>query len=193
MEFHRRFNQDGSCEIICVICFQTVGIAKGNAAAKEIEARHICRLDAVPDASASERISRSGLSAVLQYIDTPTRVPAIAQRLPLPLVSLTVALFLYALPTAVEWIVTRRTNPWVGSIILGDLVGCACLATIFRMPRTGVLLYVLLTGCEAFLYEFRLISATTLAWIVDIVPMLVVAGLIVRSRLTAALHQRALA
>ena len=61
-------------EIVCVMLITTVAIAEGNAAAKEIEARHICRLDAVPDASASStNLQKRPISRAAIYRHSHTR------------------------------------------------------------------------------------------------------------------------
>jgi len=170
MNYHRRFSEDGACEIICIGCFETIGIAKSGAAAKEIEAQHVCGKKPILTIPAN-----SGPATALKFIEPVARIPAIARGLHLLGTLLAAGLFLYALPTELEWVASHHVNSWFAIILPGDLTGCVCLAVAFRMRRTGVLLYVLLTACEAFLYSARVVSADALLWVVDLVPTLVVA------------------
>lgn len=90
------------------------------------------------------------------------------------------ALITYVLPTVVELIAAHDPGFGFGVIVFGDLTGCACLAALLGMPMFGVVLYVLLSVFEACLYFTGVLSATTMAWFVDILPTLVVAGRIAR-------------
>ncbi len=58
-----------------------------------------------------------------------------------------------------------------------------CLIAVFKMRRAGLFLYLFLTACESGLYAFHIVAASALLWIVDLVPTLVVAGIILRRRL----------
>jgi hypothetical protein len=52
------------------------------------------------------------------------------------------------------------------------------------MRRTGLYLYLVLTACEGSLYAFHVVRANALLWMVDIVPTLAVAAIILRVRLS---------
>ncbi len=176
MDYHHRYKEDGSYEIICTRCFLTVGLAAGHAVARMLEAQHIC-----PKAnSASVAPAPSG--------DHPEAIPgelssqparslrfvATAKETHFALLFVAVILAFYALPTGLEVIATTYLGPWAGTIFLGDFCGCVCLATIFKLRRTSVILYAVLTIGEAALYASRLLPASALLWITDVVPTIVV-------------------
>ena len=86
---------------------------------------------------------------------------------------------LYVLPTVIKLLAARHLNPWLAIILPGDLAGCAWLFGVFKMQKTGLILYLLLTACEGCLYVSNTVSADALIWIADVVPTLIVAGIIV--------------
>ena len=92
------------------------------------------------------------------------------------------ALITYALPTIVELVAARDFHLGLVTLLFGDVVGCACLATFLEMPVFGVALYLLLTAVEAWLYYTGLLSPGHLAYFVDLVPMAVVIRRILRLR-----------
>ena len=94
----------------------------------------------------------------------------------MPLTLLAVGFFLYALPTAIELLAIWHLSPWIVAVLFGDLTGCTYMATVLKMPRTGVLLYLTLTVCEGLLYMSHRIPPTLLVWIVDLVPAIVTAS-----------------
>jgi hypothetical protein len=106
----------------------------------------------------------------------------------IPFAYVTIVFFAYALPTAVEFIATQHFNPWIASILPGDIVGCLCLAAIFKLRRTAVLLYLTLTVLEALFFQLDLVSAHALIWIVDLVPTLVLLRLAAHIRGDAPPH-----
>lgn len=191
MNYYRRYDEDGNCEVICTRCFATVGVASGSNAARRMEALHVCRKktdreesNVIPinrDAGGSPEAAMSGggffpFSAKLKDLNAWVLFPA-------------VVLLLYALPTVLELAATKHFNPWFAVILPGDAVGCAFLITVFKRPRTGIILYLLLTICEAALYEFHLVPVGDLIWIVDVVPTLVVSYLVLRGRIRSGLRQ----
>jgi hypothetical protein len=93
-----------------------------------------------------------------------------AKRLNLPLTFLSVGFFLYALPTSIELLAMWHLSPWIVGVLFGDLTGCTYMATVLKMPRTGVLLYLTLTVREGSLYKSHRLPPTFLVWIVDLVP-----------------------
>lgn len=96
------------------------------------------------------------------------------------------ALITYGLPTIVELVAARDFHLGLVTLIFGDLIGCACLATFLEMPVFGVALYLLLTAVEAWLYYTGALSPGHLAYFADLVPMVVVIRRI--GRLRAAAH-----
>jgi hypothetical protein len=99
------------------------------------------------------------------------------------LVLLTVVL-LYGLPTLAEYSVAHALNPWFSVILPGDLAGCAVMVGILRMPRTGVLTYLLLTSVEGLCcLSGGPLSTNQLVWLADLVPTLLVLTLVLRLRL----------
>jgi len=114
---------------------------------------------------------------------TMERVHRLSRRHPAAAL-LVVMLMLYVLPTLTELAIFHRVSPWMSVIVFGDLTGCVCLG-LLRMPATGLVLYLALGACEACLYAGGLIPANTLVWLVDVIPMLVVAGRLVYLRSTA--------
>jgi hypothetical protein len=93
-------------------------------------------------------------------------------------------LALYLVPTAMEIGASYALNPWLAVILPGDLIGCAVLAGLLRMPRTGILLYVLLTTLEGLSYAVNGAVRPDLCWFADLVPTLLVIGLVVRRKLS---------
>jgi uncharacterized membrane protein YgdD (TMEM256/DUF423 family) len=172
MNYHRRYHEDGSCEVICTRCFLTLGLAKQHRAAQEIETQHVC------GRTTGKELSRIHANAERLVFVIPGRL----RQLNIALLLLIVGVVLYALPTMVELAAAEHVSPWVATVLFGDFTGCACLAAVFKMRRTGLLFYLLLTGCEGALYASHTLSANALVWLVDLVPTLVVAGKIARLR-----------
>lgn len=193
MNYYRRYDENGNCEVICTRCFATVGIAGGFSDARKIEALHLCgrktnqdapkiiSIDSAvgrPPASFSNPVERMfGPSGKLKNLNTW-------------ILFLLAVLFLYAIPTVFELAATKHFNPWLAVILPGDAIGCACLITGFRMPRTGFALYLLLTICEAALYGSKVVATRDLIWLVDLVPTITVACLIMRTRMLHGIRHR---
>lgn len=184
MNYYRRYDENGNCEVICTRCFATVGTANDLSAARKIEALHVCGRNTDEDAPKIIAIDRAiGSSSTLPRVDSLFGAAVKLKAPNTPILFLVVLFFLYVLPTVLELLATKRFNPWLAVILPGDLIGCACLITVFRMPRTGVALYLLLTICEAALYGSKVVAARDLIWIVDLVPTVIVACLIMRTRM----------
>ena len=182
MDYHHRYNEDGSYEIICTRCFLTVGLAGGHAAARKLEALHICpRANSANAAPGFPDNHPDLIPRVLSSQPSRSlRLVATAKETHFALLFLTVIFVFYALPTALEFIATPYLGPWVGIIFCGDFCGCVCLATVFKLRRTSVILYTILTICEGFLYAGHLLPASALLWITDAIPTMVVVAKIVR-------------
>lgn len=99
----------------------------------------------------------------------------------LPFALLSVAFFIYGVPTALEFLAAQHLNPWIAVILPGDIVGCFWLAAVVKMRRTALLLYLALTASESCLYALGLVSSANLVWTTDLVPALFVAVMITRS------------
>jgi len=185
MHYHHRYLEDGKCEIICTRCFLTIGIAGRLLTIKKLEAEHVCALP--PRLTANSPEGTPPRASILQTGWLAACSNKLAS-LPLPLLLLAVPILLYALPTALELALSTGIDPWVTGIVLGDLGACACIYIIFRMPKTGVLLYLLLAALKFCLFSAQLISANTLLWLTDSIPALIVMARITSLRLHATEH-----
>lgn len=184
MQFYRRYHTDGSCVVICTQCFATLGSATRFAAADDMERRHICGRQRRAEFSDAALRSYPGYkdpveSSWARFMDYMRKLDAPRATL----LFLVMATIVYGFPTLIEFVLMGRVSPWVVSIVFGDMVGCACLAVVLRMPRTGVILYLALAVWEAWLFQTARITPSTLAWITDAVPTLVVGGRIAQLRL----------
>jgi hypothetical protein len=186
MNYYHRYDQDGNCEVICTRCFATVGIADGLSAARKFEALHVCgknKNQDTPKIIPIDRAISSSSESIFTRVDHLFGAAGKLKALNTPILFMAVVFLLYALPTVLELAATKHFNPWLAVILPGDVAGCACLITIFKMPRAGLALYLLLTICEAAFFGFHIVGAKDLIWIVDIVPTIAVTCLIMRARL----------
>jgi hypothetical protein len=183
MKYYRRYDKDGNCEVICTNCFVTLGMANQSVAIRRIEEGHICRERLI----VTKQKAYFALAETVECSQRPARHPfglSEGQKSQPFLIAILGALFfLYVMPTVGEFIAAQHVNPWLAIILPGDLLGCIWLTFAFRMQRTGVLLYLLLTGCESFLYLSHAVTVNMLVWIADSVPTLLVAVMIARSRM----------
>jgi hypothetical protein len=174
MYYHHRYQKDGNCEIICTRCFLTVGMARGLSAIKELETSHIC--------AARASLNRDLGNPANNVIRMPGKpLPDFSQKLaglPLPLLLAALPLVLYALPTALEVALSTQIGPWLASIVMGDLAACIFIFAVFKMRRTAVILYLLLTLSKIVLFQAHLLTTNGLPWITDVIPVLVVIGII---------------
>jgi hypothetical protein len=183
MDYYRRYRQDGSCEIICVSCFTTIGIAENSSMARGLEAEHSCHQKAGEKPSPPLPPTLHLPSAIMNAEKATPPWPSLALGWEPQFFGIAmVVIFLYFLPTAIERIAMDHANIWVSCILPGDLAGCLYLATALNKPRFAISLYLLLTILEGYLYIHHLLPARALFWVVDIVPTLVVAGLLVRGK-----------
>ena len=177
MEYFRRYDPDGSCVVICLRCFATIGTAGTVSAALTLENVHECARHSIAD---RKQASTGILSGVGTWRgDLSSRFLSTAARLQMPyaaLFFLAVFALLYAFPTVVEFAAVQYAVPTFGVILFGDLVGCICLATLLRSPFIAGALYVSLTFCELWLNSSGAVRREFLPWILDFVPTLVVVG-----------------
>lgn len=177
MEYFRRYNLDGSCVVICLRCFATVGTAGNVSAALTLENVHECVRHPAADRNQDSTAMLRGVKKSSE--DLPSRFLRSAARLQMPytpLFFLAIFLLLYAFPTLIELAAVRWAVPAIGIVLFGDLVGCLCLATILRAPFVASALYSLLTVCEIWLHSAGVVRRVFLPWTLDLVPTLVVAG-----------------
>jgi hypothetical protein len=185
MKYFRRYNPDGSCRIICLRCFATIGAAKNSPEVVDLEHQHVCRgqhavepnQQSIGNLRPVETFHPAGLSSVLDFA-ARLRGPDVV------LILTTTVLLLYGFPTIIELAAIHWGIPTVGIIVFGDLVGCACLATILRMPATGATLYLALLLCEIGLDSSGALPRPLLPWILDLVPTIAVTGKIASVRST---------
>ena len=177
MEYFRRYNPDGSCVVICLRCFATIGAAGNISAALTLENVHKCVRHPIADKNQVSTPILRGVETSRENLSS--RFLKSAARLQMPytlLFFLAIFLLLYAFPTVIELAAVRWAVPAIGIVLFGDLVGCACLATILRAPVVAGALYLLLTVCEFWLHSTGVVRRVLLPWILDLVPALVVAG-----------------
>ena len=184
MNYYRCYEKDGTCKVICTRCFLTLGVAHGVADLKRLEALHKCGWEplrnngcAIP---ACQRHKIWPLSA--SRIQPLFKTSGQRESLNALVMFAAAVLLLYVLPTAVELAASRHLNTWFAIIVPGDILGCVCLALLFKMYKTGAALYLFLTACESYLYMRNVISASLLVWLVDAIPTIVVTALILRQR-----------
>jgi hypothetical protein len=187
MNYFRRYDKDGNCEVICTRCFLTLGVASELAAVREIEALHTC--GRMTDHERFARMLDNEDSFSRQSTMILNRVERLFGKsgklgdLDLSIIFFSVVVLLYVLPTALELAAVQHLNPWLAVIFPGDLIGCAWLVAIFKLRRTGWFLYLTLTACESCLYVSHFMTANALVWVVDLVPTLAVLGMILHVRL----------
>lgn len=186
MNFYYLYDESGNYEVICTRCFTSMGIANGLNAARRIQAIHVCGRTAqvIPIGRDGRRPSKSIMSPVERLFGPSGKL----RNLNTSILFLAVVFLLYAVPTILEVAATKHLNPWLAVVLPGDVVGCACLITVFKMPRTGLILYMVLTICEAALYGLHMVAARELIWVVDLVPTVTAACLIMLVRIPNGLH-----
>jgi hypothetical protein len=184
MNYFRLYRKDGTLKVICSLCRSTVGIAGDSSTAAEIEARHRCCAGARSESRvvniARYQFATNATSSVILSGDcekhSDPRTPA-----NIILTLLSAAFFLYAVPTSLEFLAAQYFNPWLACILLGDLVGCVWLISIFKMRKTGLLLYVVLATLKTCMCVTQFIPSTTLFWITDAIPAVVIVSMIARA------------
>ena len=180
MQFYHRYHEDGSCKVICMDCYTTLGTGWDRDAVAGMEAGHVCgewkravasraRDERGEQQSDPRKAKREAAGSVWRRM--------LARQHPAILV-LFIAVLLYAVPTALEILARSHMNTWVAVILPGDLAGCVVLGAIEKMPRTAIALYLLLTGCECYWHVAHVMRGVTIAWIADLIPTLVVMGVL---------------
>jgi hypothetical protein len=191
LDYHRRYRQDGSCQVICTSCFATLGIAFNTLQARVIEEEHLCPVRIHGETQAQLSLCRSSAkTGALATDDLIQRFLAASprHRMYQPLAVLSAVAFLYALPTAFELLASQYLTVWLACIVPGNLAGCICIGAIFKRPRMAVLLYFTLAVLESYLLLFHLLPNTAFVWLVDVVPTLTVAALVIHTCRTAEVH-----
>jgi hypothetical protein len=183
MDYYHRYNHDGSYETMCTRCFSVLGRVHERTQLRLIESAHICPARRATRAGRrSDEGARNLSSSPRRNVfatQWPIRVKGNAMHTLLLLFSAVICL--YILPSAIEVVLMRRISGWVACVLFGDLIGCSVISFLCGLRKTGVLLYLLLTGCEASLYAVRILQRPLLPWIVDIGPTLTVVILIAGS------------
>jgi hypothetical protein len=178
MHYFQLHRKDGTSEVICSRCRVVIGTVNGATGSglgtPEIDAMHRCRVLTPPDRSTRTAL-RKRRRPMIRLIESQ-EMPQFNAGTNIPFAFLSVASFIYAVPTSLEFLANQYFNPWLAAIVFGDLLGCVWLAAIFKMRKTGLLLYLLLVVCKCCLCMLEVIPASTLFWITDLVPAVVVAG-----------------
>ena len=87
------------------------------------------------------------------------------------LTAIAVLAVFYGVPKVLEVFFIHAPMPLV---LFGDLIGCIAIARISW--KLGASLYVGLTGIQAALVQTEIIGPSTLLWMTDLVPALVLAA-----------------
>lgn len=185
MKYYYYYGKNGSCEVTCTRCFIKLGIATDLSAIRQLEARHICGETAAhdqdqarPESLLCEKKPVTAQYFIERFIGLPDKI-----KWPkMMFMFACIVVLLYALPTAGEFMAAQHLSPWLAIILPGNLLGCLCIAIVFRKYRTGTLLYLGLTVVEGWLYVSNILGQNELPWVVDVVPTFVVASLILRRR-----------
>lgn len=181
MNYYLLYRKDGTCEVICTRCFAKLGVAGQSDALREMEALHVCDRAVAPKHLHSI-VPIRGSSDTLLDTDQIRRILDSYGTRPAPnlwIALLSIISLLYVLPMVIKLLATRHLNPWLAIILPGDIAGCAWLFGVFKMQKTALILYLLLTACETCLYVSNIVSVDSLIWIADLIPTLIVAGIIV--------------
>lgn len=173
MKFYRRFYEDGSCRVICLSCYEMLGTGLDREAAERLGTAHVCREWVLAGGESGAR-----QAAEAEEMERPRRA-WLAGLHPMVLLPM-IALLFYAAPTGLEILARVHVNTWLAVILPGDLVGCAALIWLAKLPRTGVLLYIGLTALESCLHLTHTMRGMTMAWVADLVPTLVMMGVAMR-------------
>jgi hypothetical protein len=179
---HRCRSTNATQNVICIRCRSFIGAAEDESV-RQSKVQHAC-LPTALEARISSTLPgrRMALrSPAVMFFPAAFEEEESHGQANLPFALLSVAFFIYALPTALEFVVARFFSPWIANVLTGDAVGCLWLATFFKKRRTALLLYLALATCEGGMYGLDLVSAESLPWITDLVPALVIATLLVRS------------
>lgn len=180
MNYYHWYEKDGTCKIICTRCFLTVGVARGYADLKRIEAVHECSRATIRNNVLTMPARQDVRSRFLALARTRGKdLPGLQNRNILA-VFLEIVLLFYLFPTIIELVASQHLNAWLAIILPGDIFGCLCLVVLFKMYRTGIALYLSLTVCESCLYMYNLVPGSLLVWLVDAVPTIVVTAVIFR-------------
>ncbi len=92
---------------------------------------------------------------------------------------LTVAAAIYGIPTGVEFLLLRwNVSPWLASVVLGDLVGCAFLY-LFGFRALAVKIYVISVPVKAVLLWAG--AGRWMFFATDLVPAVIAASLVSRA------------
>lgn len=189
MHFYYRNLKDGRCEVICTRCFLTIGIASGIEAIRGLEDIHHCSKQEMPlfTGHSSPTAHHRGVPITSRL--TRGNVPehnASHARTTLRLIAVT--FLFYVLPTVLEFEALRVWNPWIAIVLPGDLLGCVCLIAVFRKVKTGMAVYSLLTAMEGCLYSFHMTPLRAIPWIADLIPALMISGIMLRSPIRTTGH-----
>jgi hypothetical protein len=87
-------------------------------------------------------------------------------------------LILYVLPTFFEAITQPYLGIWLSCSVFGDLTGCICL-WFLGWKRQALSVYLWSKVGEVLLFEVHLLSADSLLWVTDLLPVIICADLLV--------------
>jgi hypothetical protein len=182
MDFYYRSLPEGRCEVVCTRCFLTLGAAREMEGIRRMEDSHRCPA-AQPTASVHARSADpwAGVAPTLRRPSAPAAHVSMRRMVQNALLLLAAAFALYLLPTVFEFAALRHWNPWISTVLPGDLAGCAFLCIVLRKVKAGICLYCLLTLIEACVYRLHIMPLSVLPWFTDLVPTIVVSMIVLRS------------
>ena len=170
MDFYFVARNDGMYDLICTRCFATVVSTNDPSSFQAHQALHRCtEFKAIHPGTTPVRESRKNGRA---RIAPKPLIDLQAVRFPVLLII--GVLLLYALPTAIELLLLQRINRRVDIVVVGDLLGCACIFFILKRRRVAIAVYVITAAFETVAYGLDLLSTQALCCIADAVPTLVV-------------------
>lgn len=180
LDFVHRFNEDGSCETICTRCFTTAGRARDLKRIQWLERVHDCRTHPPPDLHSGlpNQGQKQSELAGNHRKEQRWRIPGRLESTRILLFLFSLVLCSYLLPSVIELQMIKRVGVWLSCIVFGDLVGCSLLSFVLGLRKTGAGLYLCLTGSEIWLYVTGVVAKPLLPWLVDVVPTLAIAGLV---------------
>jgi hypothetical protein len=175
LRFYHRYNEDGSCRVICLDCYATLGTASDRDKVTQMEAVHRCgEWQEAQERIAGESVTIPAREEGLAYLSNLSGPERMLARLHPVLLAGLLALLLYGVPTALEIAARSHVNTWLAVIVPGDVAGCLVLGWLAKMPRTAAALYLLLTACEGCWHLARMTHGVAMAWFADLIPAVVV-------------------
>lgn len=187
MNFYYRPLPDGRREIVCTRCFLTIGAAVETEEIRRLEENHRCAATRIPAtgplaalAAVPKRRSQGRIAFAMDSIGWVRNGMRTRGGVRSVLFVVAAAVFLYIVPNQLEFLALRHWNPYISSVLPGDVAGCVFLCVVLRRVKVGVALYCVLTAFEAGALGLHVMPVGVLPWFTDLVPTLVVGVMVLR-------------